>query len=33
MIQGKKVTMEDELKKEIEKYLKGKINNVKIIFE
>jgi len=33
MVQGKKVTMEDGLKNEIEKYLKAKINNVKIIFE
>ena len=33
LVQGKKVTMEDELKKEIEKYLKAKINNAKIIFE
>jgi len=32
-VQGKKVTMEDELKKEIEKYLKSKINKAKIIFE
>ncbi|MFA5651917.1 MAG: hypothetical protein WC933_00960 [Candidatus Paceibacterota bacterium] len=33
LVQGKKVTMEDELKKQIEKYLKSKIANVKIIFE
>lgn len=33
LVQGKKVTMEDGLKKEIEKYLKAKINNAKIIFE
>ena len=33
MVQGKKVTMEDGLKEEIEKYLKVKIKNVKIIFE
>jgi len=32
LVQGKKVTMEDGLKNEIEKYLKTKINNVNIIF-
>ena len=31
-VQGKKVTMEDEMKKQIEKYLKAKINNVNVIF-
>ncbi|MFZ2038354.1 MAG: hypothetical protein WAV11_00210 [Minisyncoccia bacterium] len=32
LVQGKRVTFADEIKKEIEKYLKAKINKAKIIF-
>lgn len=32
-VQGKIVSMEDETKKSIEKYLKSKINNINIVFE
>ncbi|MFA6341025.1 MAG: hypothetical protein WCX27_02175 [Candidatus Paceibacterota bacterium] len=32
LVQGRRVTMEEELKKEIEKYLKAKIINIKVIF-
>ena len=32
LVQGKKVMIADEIKKEVEKYLKTKINNAKIIF-
>jgi len=32
LVQGKKVTMADGIKEQIEKYLKAKISNVNVIF-
>jgi hypothetical protein len=32
LVQGKKVTMADGIKEQIEKYLKAKINDIKVTF-